>query len=46
MAAAAAALQLAAGGNVRTLTMRAFGRDEVKKIVAKANVKATAKAKG
>jgi len=34
--ATAAALQLAAGGNVRTTTMRAFGRDEVKKIVAKA----------
>ncbi len=34
--ASAAALQLAAGGNVRTLTMRSFGRDEVKKIVAKA----------
>lgn len=34
--ATAAALQLAAGGNVRTTTMRAFGRDEVKKIIAKA----------
>jgi len=34
--ASAAALQLAAGGNVRTTTMRAFGRDEVKKIIARA----------
>jgi uncharacterized protein with GYD domain len=33
--ATAAALQLAAGGNVRTTTMRAFDRDEVKKIIAK-----------
>jgi uncharacterized protein with GYD domain len=34
--ATAAALQLAAGGNVRTTTMRAFDRDEVTKIIAKA----------
>lgn len=34
--ATAAALQLAAGGNVRTTTMRAFDRAEVKKIIAKA----------
>ena len=35
-AATPAALQLAAGGNVRTTTMRAFDRDEVTKIIAKA----------
>jgi uncharacterized protein with GYD domain len=34
--ATAAALQLASGGNVRTTTMRAFGRDEVTRIIAKA----------
>ncbi len=34
--ATAAALQLAAGGNVRTTTMRAFDRDEITKIIAKA----------
>jgi uncharacterized protein with GYD domain len=34
--ATAAALQLSAGGNVRTTTMRAFDRAEVKKIIAKA----------
>lgn len=34
--ATAAALQLAAAGNIRTTTMRAFDRGEVKKIVAKA----------
>ncbi len=34
--ATAAALQLSAGGNVRTTTMRAFGRAEVAKIIAKA----------
>jgi len=34
--ATAAALQLAAAGNVRTTTMRAFGRDEVQEIIAKA----------
>jgi len=33
--ATAAALQLAAGGNVRTTTMRAFDRDEVTMILAK-----------
>jgi uncharacterized protein with GYD domain len=34
--ATAAALQLGAGGNVRTTTMRAFDRAEVRKIIAKA----------
>jgi uncharacterized protein with GYD domain len=34
--ATAAALQLAAAGNVRTTTMRAFSRAEVKKIIGKA----------
>lgn len=34
--ATAAALRLAAGGNVRTTTMRAFGPDEVTRIIAKA----------
>ena len=34
--ATAAALQLGAGGNVRTTTMRAFDRDEIARIVAKA----------
>ena len=34
--ATAAALQLGAGGNIRTTTMRAFDRDEVARIVAKA----------
>jgi uncharacterized protein with GYD domain len=43
--ATAAALQLAAGGNVRTTTMRAFGRAEVAKIVAKAQAKTKSKPK-
>ena len=34
--ATAAALRLAGAGNIRTTTMRAFDRDEVTKIVAKA----------
>jgi uncharacterized protein with GYD domain len=34
--ATAAALQLGAAGNVRTTTMRAFDRAEVRKIIAKA----------
>jgi len=34
--ATAAALQLAAAGNIRTTTMRAFDRDEVNQIIAKA----------
>ena len=34
--ATAAALQLGAGGNVRTTTMRAFDRDEIAAIIAKA----------
>ncbi len=34
--ATAAALRLAAAGNIRTTTMRAFDSDEVTKIVAKA----------
>ncbi|MGZ8514496.1 MAG: GYD domain-containing protein [Candidatus Limnocylindrales bacterium] len=34
--ATAAAVRLAAGGNVRTTTMRAFDRAEVNKIIAKA----------
>jgi len=34
--ATAAALALSAGGNIRTTTMRAFGRTEMARIVAKA----------
>ncbi|MEU1838687.1 GYD domain-containing protein [Micromonospora chersina] len=33
--AAAALLQLGGAGNVRTTTMRAFGRDEMERIIAK-----------
>ncbi|MFF3250410.1 GYD domain-containing protein [Actinacidiphila glaucinigra] len=36
--AAAALLRLGAVGNIRSTTMRAFGRDEVEGIIAKASV--------
>ena len=35
--ATAALLQVGGGGNVRTTTLRAFGRDEVEGIIAKAS---------